>query len=119
MSEKIKPVYERVKLLLESHSHYRDNDNMLVSKIWWQEIFGGAKVKRENCTMSLYDFLTNYTNGEVTSADSITRARRKLQEEFPHLRGKTYNQRQNVETEKTKTEIKELGSNLLAVVSVK
>jgi hypothetical protein len=36
-----------------------------------------------------------YYRNELPLADTITRARRKIQEEHPLMRGKKYNERQN------------------------
>lgn len=109
MVKKITPVYDRVQCFLEAYPRYRDNDNMLVAKIWWDELFGNVAVKPENCTMGLFEFLMRYKDNKITPADYITRARRKVQEEYPHLRGKTYKQRKSKEAEETKEELRELG----------
>ena len=37
--------------------------------------------------------------GKFTSSETITRVRRKLQEEFPDLRGKNYDKRQAKQSE--------------------
>lgn len=108
---KITPVYDRVKHLLEKYLSYRDSDYKLVSNIWWNELFGNVAVNRENCKMELFDFLMKYSNADVTPADSITRARRKVQEEYPHLRGETYKQRKLKEAENVKEEIRGLANS--------
>jgi hypothetical protein len=49
-------------------------------------------------------FREDFINNKIPSADSITRYRRKIQEEHIELRGKKYNERQN-KTKKVKTEL--------------
>ena len=44
--------------------------------------------------MSATDLLKMYVNGDLVNHDTITRARRKVQEENPSLRGENYNGRQ-------------------------
>lgn len=81
MNEKLK---ERVKRLLIEQVETRDNDNLLISQIWIED---GMPLESIN-------FLVKYSNGDLTSAESIRRARQKLQEENESLRGKKYNERQ-------------------------
>jgi hypothetical protein len=81
MNKKLK---ERVKDLLVNQIDTRDNDNLLISQIWLDE---GVP---EN---SIY-FLIKYSKGGFTSAESIRRARQKLQEKHENLRGDKYNERQ-------------------------
>jgi len=82
---KIKTCMDRVEYLLDNYAHLRDDDNKLVANYWFNEV-GETK-----------DFLKNYAAGKITQADSITRARRKLQELHPHLRGEKYNERHKEE----------------------
>ena len=81
MNKKLK---ERVKELLVNQIDTRDNDNSLISQIWLDE---GVPVNS-------IDFLIKYSKGGFTSAESIRRARQKLQEEHENLRGEKYNERQ-------------------------
>ena len=81
MNKKLK---ERVKELLVNQIDTRDNDNSLISQIWLDE---GVPVNS-------IDFLIKYSKGGFTSAESIRRARQKLQEEHENLRGDKYNERQ-------------------------
>jgi len=85
-----KRIKEKVKLLLVEHPSTKDNDNELVCWFWYYES------KNENKNFSFLDFLTQYKNNNFTNSDNITRVRRKLQEQYPSLRGKTYNKRQNI-----------------------
>ena len=83
MLSKIVKVKDKVKHLLENYPILRDDDNKLIAKIWWSE----------NNNQTTKDFLINFGNGNHTSPEAIRRARQKLQEHNPHLRGKLYNKR--------------------------
>jgi len=63
----------------------RDSDELLIAKFWYHEMF--------DKNISAIQFLVNYSEGQYTSADFITRCRRKLQEETPGLRGASYSVR--------------------------
>lgn len=90
-TEKIINTKERVEKLLKRHIHYRDNDEKLVSHFWCQQLIEkGFNVN----TMTAYDLLKIYAAGEfLTSADLITRARCKIEESNPELRGASYERR--------------------------
>jgi hypothetical protein len=45
------------------------------------------------------DFLQLYASNQLPQADVITRARRKVQEEKPNLRGKLWNERHQLKEE--------------------
>ena len=83
--------YNTVKKLLEQFPKYRDNDELLVVQIWYNELKAkGMDVK----AISGMDLLNYYKDGNLTTADVITRARRKVMEEHESLRGKSYHPRQ-------------------------
>ena len=71
--------------LLTGHTHLRDDDYKLIANIWH------AEIAKQNLSHS--EVLKHYANHKLTPAESITRCRRKLQEVFPHLRGKSYTHR--------------------------
>ena len=50
---------------------------------------------KQQTTLPAQKFLRILADGQLTSSDSITRMRRKAQEENPELRGAKYNQRQD------------------------
>ena len=106
---KIKTMYERVKeLLIKDNNNpykYRDNDNALVVRIWWDEVIAKGFAPEQ---LTITEFFILYRDEKITSADTITRARRKVQEENEHLRGNSYIDRQNKQ-EEVKDEIKILG----------
>ena len=86
MLKKLEKTMDKVKYLLQNFSHLRDDDNRLVANIWNNEL---SHLKQND----VIDFLLLYSQGRITTADTITRARRKIQELHPELRGKNYNKR--------------------------
>ena len=89
MIKKIKNALETVETLLAVKPELRDNDSRLISNFWALEI--GLN---EVANMKAAEFLHYFSKGNLTPAESITRARRKVQEENPSLRGATYRKRQ-------------------------
>lgn len=85
---KLKDISKAVKRLLEKEVELRDDDNALVSTIWAIEM-------PESHHRTCLDFLWAYAKGEVTTADTITRARRLIQQDHPELRGKNYDKRKH------------------------
>lgn len=78
----------KVHILLDKYEHLKDSDQKLIATFWYHEI-GGANFS----AMTAHDLLKKFSEGKLTSAESIRRCRQKLQEENEHLRGKMYNQR--------------------------
>lgn len=100
MSKKLKQVlnlHDRVKNYLHHYEGLRDSDEKLIAFIWRDEVerkYGNDALLK----MSAYDFLKDcFIGGVISSSDSITRARRKVQENNPDLRGKLYAARQEQE----------------------
>jgi hypothetical protein len=88
--DKILNTIDQVKEYLSSYPEYRDNDEKLCGRFWFDQIRRmGYNTKKAN----INDFLVFYGNGLLASADVITRARRKVQKRYPELRGKTWNER--------------------------
>ena len=93
----------KVREVLIERSQSKDDDRFLTCAIWWREI----QKKKEGITpdegkyntVSFIEFLEMYHKGKLTLADSITRARRKLQEEDKTLRGKNWYKRKNRQEE--------------------
>ncbi len=87
---KIKDMVGVVRRLLTKHPELRDCDKRLVAHVWKNQIGGYQKLEAVN----MLAFLTTYCNTElIASPDSITRARRKVQELQPELRGASYRER--------------------------
>ncbi len=72
-----KKVYD----LLLKYPQLRDSDNKLIASFWHQQ---GAQM------MTATDFLNRFSKGNYKTPESITRVRRKLQEQHPELRGEKW-----------------------------
>tara|TARA_R110000803_G_scaffold49503_1_gene102930 strand:- start:3962 stop:4282 length:321 start_codon:yes stop_codon:yes gene_type:complete len=93
---------ELITKLLTEQPYIRDMDNSLLAEIWKKEI---AKLENyEN--FSATDLLCIISSGKLTSAESITRCRRKIQQENPSLRGQKYKARHKEQIE-VKQELKD------------
>ncbi len=92
---------QKVQYWLEKYSHLKDNDNALCANIWNDEIKKYIEMKKS----SVKDFLRLYSLGQLTSAPSIKRARAKLQEENPSLRGEKYYLRKGTLQDKVRKEL--------------
>lgn len=77
--------------ILTEDPRTRDDDQLLCAIIWSRlAMKQGLDVRNKTG----YEFLLLYVQNKLVSADTITRARRKIQEERPSLRGKKYVERQ-------------------------
>ena len=104
MKKKIINLLDQVTTLLTKKSHLRDNDKRLVCNIWW-------KAAPNPELLMFEDFINLYINGEIPESDSITRCRRKVQEEKKELRGKSWDLRHGLE-DVIKKELKDIGSSI-------
>ena len=86
--EKLFQMMDNVKELLTNWTSIRDNDEKLMANIWG--MFIGEK---DLDNMSGRDLLSALSHGTLPSYESISRCRRKLQEEYPYLRGNQWHQR--------------------------
>lgn len=86
-AEQLETIYEVVREYLEQYPHLRDNDEKLIATIWRQELGGSDFCATINGNELLHIFAQG---GTLSSSESITRARRKLQEIHMHLRGQKY-----------------------------
>jgi membrane-bound ClpP family serine protease len=82
-----KTTYDKVYSLLTTHAELRNSDNKLLAKIWEQEMKIGTNP-------SFNSFLIDFKAGYLSSFESVSRARRKVQEKNVHLRGSNYGHRQ-------------------------
>ena len=105
MSKKIFVLLDEVEQFLNDHKVLRDSDERLMANIWAKYI-GIDSVKFLDAT----DILKMLSKGELPSYESISRCRRKLQEEFPNLRGDKWEHRQAVIKKKVKKEIQSFPS---------
>ena len=80
-----------VEKLLRENAGLRDDDFKLVANVWFWEL---SRDGSNPAQMTGFAVLQQYAQGKLTSADTITRQRRKLQEEYQELRGEKYQERQ-------------------------
>lgn len=88
---------EIVLTLLESKPLLRDNDNSLCTHIWFREL---EKMGLDPYNIPTTEFLKLYAKNKITLAPSIKRARAKIQEETPEMRGRKYFIRKGIAQEK-------------------
>ena len=100
----MKNILDKVISLLTTHPSLRDSDDKLTATIWYQST---NKVKE----MDAMTLLHKFAEGKLPSYESISRCRRKVQEEKPELRGLKWEKRHK-NTKKVKNEIKEIGAIL-------
>jgi hypothetical protein len=98
----MKNMKDRVEYLLRKTPRLQDSDNKLVATFWWHEMG-----KEQTQLMTGYDFLEVLSQGKLSSSISIVRVRRKLQEQYPELRGEMYIQREK-ESEEVRQNIHKL-----------
>ena len=104
MKKKIVRLTDRVVRLLTVKSDLRDNDRRLTCNIWWKSVSNPELLMFE-------DFIALYIKGKVPESDSITRCRRKVQEENEELRGESWDLRHGLE-DVVKEELREIGSTI-------
>mgnify|MGYP003652124627 CR=1 FL=1 len=83
--------------LIEEKPYLRDNDNSLCTHIWYREL---EKMGLDPHNFPTTEFLKLYAKNKITLAPSIKRARAKIQEECPEMRGRKYFIRKGVAQEK-------------------
>ena len=86
-----KPIRNKVASLLTKYEKTRDSDDYLVALYWYEEL------KAVNIAMNLtaLQLLEEISKGKLTNFDTITRCRRKIQEENVSLRGDKYQNRKH------------------------
>ena len=90
--EIITKLTKRVRLLLEAMPELRDSDTMLHQAIRREDVYTYNGDIFDNLTG---DVISAYERaGKISKLDAVSRARRKVEENYPQLRGKTYMARQ-------------------------
>ena len=93
-----KLIKTKVADIMLRHPETQDNDRELIVRYWKDEISELQNIARERLQSMPYftldGFLATFMTGGFTSPDSITRARRQVQEQYPQFRGKKYKERQ-------------------------
>ena len=104
MEKKISNLVDRITKLLTIRPHLRDDDRRLICNIWWDSVPNPK-------TLTFEDFTSLYVKGKIPESDSITRCRRKVQEEVEELRGESWERRHRLD-EVVAEEIRELGATI-------
>ena len=78
-------VKDLVKEILTAEPETRDNDNLLVLKVWKKQ-----QPLLSEKDLSFWTFAIDFKNGKFASTESVRRVRQKMQEEHAELRGKKY-----------------------------
>jgi len=78
--------------LLTQYSDFKDNDQQLVAWFWKLEMEAHGYPASSTQTQTFFKLMAF---GKLTSSDTITRMRRRVQEEFVELRGEKYSKRQS------------------------
>ena len=104
MKKKIINLSDQVIKLLKKKSHLRDSDRRLTCNIWWKSDSNPKFLMFE-------DFINLYLKGDIPESDSITRCRRKVQEEMKELRGESWDKRHGLE-KVVQEELRELRSSI-------
>ncbi len=84
----LQQIMGKVYPLLVAYPRTRDDDRLLIVKIWFQESKSDTKA----------DFFREFINGELSFPDTITRARRKIQETHRGLRGEKWERRHEMQS---------------------
>ena len=100
----MKKILNKVVNLLTKHPSLRDSDERLIANIWHSHIKNVEDV-------DAVTLLTRFAKGKLPSYESISRCRRKIQQEKPELRGNKWEKR-HTRQKVVKDEIKEIGALL-------
>ena len=100
----MKNMLNKVVNLLTEHPSLRDSDERLAANIWYNNIKNVDEI-------DAITLLSRFAEGKLPSYESISRCRRKIQEEKPDLRGKKWAKRHSKQ-QLVKDEIKEIGAML-------
>ena len=82
-------LHKRIKNYLINNPKLRDSDNKLMARVWYDEMQAS-----KGLIETAEEFLVAVSNKQLTSWESATRCRRKIQENFPELKGRQHSLRQ-------------------------
>ena len=102
---------DRVKKILEQNIHCRDIDVYLVYEIWSQELMNSRLGFTDQSLVNeihMIDLFKMWKDKLISHPSAVMRARRKVQEEHPHTRGKVWEERHKKQRETQK----DLGYNI-------
>ena len=96
-------IKNRVLKLLTDYPATRDNDNLLISAIWREDLHNIGL----NSAITAHELLWNLSEGKLTHFESIRRCRQMIQESIPYLRGNRYKERKEVLEQDMRESIRE------------
>jgi len=99
----------KVKSLLQRDPRLREADSALMARVWWNDLL---TLGYDPTDMTAPDFFVMLAGKKISSYESITRARRKVMEECPELRGITYSARKK-KAEQVKNEVKDWNQHMI------
>ena len=102
---------DRVMKILEQNIHCRDSDVYLVYEIWSQELMNSRLGFTDQSLVNeihMIDLFKMWKDKLISHPSAVMRARRKVQEEHPHTRGKVWEERHKKQRETQK----DLGYNI-------
>jgi len=95
MINKVVSIKDAVKVILTNYPETRDNDRILMLKIW---AYQNSELR--HLDYMFLHFARGFINGEYADPESIRRSRQKIQEQHPELRGEHYKEKKyNLEPE--------------------
>lgn len=97
-------MYKVVKGVLCEDKRTRDNDHLLSVIIWHKQLKAAGL---DMTKMSAYDFMLLYRDKELANHDTITRARRKVQQDNELLRGDKHKDKQ-AKQEEVKSDLRSI-----------
>ena len=98
MKKRIFILIDEVEIFIKKHKALRDSDERLMANIW-------AKYIGDIDFLNATDILSMLSKSELPSYESISRCRRKLQQECPELRGSKWEDRQGQIQKQVKDEL--------------
>lgn len=104
---KLIKISEVVKKVLIKVPKTRDNDTLLILKVWAIQ----NPELRNTDGYTFRDFALGFLDGKYANPESVRRSRAKLQEELPELRGNNYQGRM-LHQDDVKSELREIKNNL-------
>lgn len=93
MIKQIKHIKKKIIALLREKDEYRDDDNKLIARVWFDQTGNDENGKSIAKQTTAHDFLLAFRDGQYINPESIRRCRQKVQEQNPFLRGKSYKER--------------------------
>ena len=99
----LKKKKHEIMAMLEMYQPYRDDDMKLLADIWSNEVENITG--KESHELQAIDLLGYLYKGLLTSPETIIRVRRKVQEQYPELRGEKWKARHRAQ-ESVKEELR-------------